>query len=55
MIRLSKAKELLCETTLCIWEIAERIGFECPYYFSHIFKVKTGMTPSEYRQTSSGE
>jgi|GEM_PF-5215060 len=26
MIRLSKAKELLCETTLRIWEIAERVG-----------------------------
>ena len=50
MIRLSKAKDLLCETTLHIWEIAERVGFECPYYFGRIFKVKTGMTPGEYRQ-----
>ena len=53
MIRLSKAKELLCETTLHIWEIAERVGFECPYYFGRIFKAKTGMTPGEYRQASS--
>jgi len=53
MVRLSKAKELLCETMLHIWEIAERVGFECPYYFGRIFKVKTGMTPGEYRQTSS--
>jgi AraC-like DNA-binding protein/quercetin dioxygenase-like cupin family protein len=50
MIRLNKAKELLRETTLRIWEIAERVGFECPYYFGRIFKAKTGMTPGEYRQ-----
>jgi AraC-like DNA-binding protein len=54
MIRLSKAKKLLCETTLRIGKIAERVGFECPYYFSRIFKAKTGMTPGEYRQTPSG-
>jgi len=54
MVRLSKAKELLCETTLRIGKIAERVGFECPYYFGRIFKAKTGMTPGEYRQASSG-
>jgi AraC-like DNA-binding protein/quercetin dioxygenase-like cupin family protein len=53
MVRLSKAKKLLCETTLGIGKIAERVGFECPYYFGRIFKAKTGMTPGEYRQTSS--
>ena len=53
MVRLSKAKELLCETTLRIWEIGKRVGFECPYYFGRIFKAKTGMTPGEYRQASS--
>jgi len=52
MIRLSKAKDLLCETTLGIGKIGERVGFECPYYFGRIFKAKTGMTPGEYRQTS---
>jgi len=53
MIRLSKAKELLCETMLGIGKIAERVGFECPYYFGRTFKAKTGITPGEYRQTSS--
>jgi AraC-like DNA-binding protein/quercetin dioxygenase-like cupin family protein len=53
MIRLSKAKELLCETTLPIWKIAERVGFKCPYYFGRFFKAKIGMTPGEYRQASS--
>jgi AraC-like DNA-binding protein len=49
-VRLSKAKDLLCETMLGIGKIGERVGFECPYYFGRIFKAKTGMTPGEYRQ-----
>ena len=53
MVRLSKAKDLLCETTLPVGKIAERVGFESPYYFGRIFKAKTSMTPGEYRQTSS--
>jgi len=53
-IRLNKAKELLCETTLPIGEIAEQLGFESPYYFSRFFNKKIGMTAREYRQTSSG-
>jgi len=44
MVRLSKAKELLCETTLHIGKIAEWVGFECPYYFGRIFKAKTGFS-----------
>jgi AraC-like DNA-binding protein/quercetin dioxygenase-like cupin family protein len=53
-IRLDKAKELLCETTLPIGEIAEQLGFRDQYYFARFFKAKTGITASEYRQTSSG-
>ena len=53
MIRLSKAKELLCETSLPVGEIAEQLSFESPYYFSRFFKAKIGMTAREYRQTSS--
>ena len=54
MIRLDKAKELLCETTLPIGEIADQLGFRDPYYFARFFKAKTGMTAGEYRQTASG-
>jgi len=54
MIRLNKAKELLCTTSLSIGEIADQLGFESIYYFSRFFKAKFGMTASEYRQTSSG-
>jgi len=29
--------------------VAYNLGFEYPQYFSKIFKLKTGMTPAEYR------
>jgi len=52
-IRLDKAKELLCETTLPIGEIAEQLGFRDQFYFARFFKAKTGITAGEYRQTAS--
>ena len=40
--------ELLCQTTLKNYEIAEKVGFSDPHYFSIAFKKATGMTPKEY-------
>jgi AraC-like DNA-binding protein len=40
----------LRETALTIAEIAARAGFESEFYFSRLFKKKTGQTPSEYRR-----
>jgi len=54
VIRLDKAKELLCETTLPIGKIADQLGFRDQFYFARFFKAKTGMTAREYRQTASG-
>jgi len=53
MLRLSKAKELLCETTLPIGEIAYQLGYDDVRLFYLLFKSRIGMAPSEYRQTSS--
>ena len=46
--RMDKAKELLEHTTLKNYEIAERVGFSDPHYFSISFKKMTGMTPTVY-------
>lgn len=35
---MEKAKEYLRETGLCTYEIAERIGFADPHYFSLSFR-----------------
>lgn len=49
-VRLKHAKELLRNTTLKIYEIADKVGYSVDsQYFSTSFKSKTGMSPSEYR------
>ena len=49
-LRMEKAKEYLRETDLCTYEIADRIGFADPHYFSLTFRRRTGMTPKQYRE-----
>jgi AraC-like DNA-binding protein len=48
-LRLLRAKELLSTTDLTIKEIAYRLNFESPDYFSAKFKAKMGCKPSEIR------
>lgn len=47
--RTEKAKELLINSQLKIYEIGEQVGFRNPRYFSSIFRKLTGMTPNEFR------
>ncbi|MBQ9356468.1 MAG: helix-turn-helix domain-containing protein [Prevotella sp.] len=49
-LRLQRAKELLTTTTMSIKEIAYRLNFESPDYFSSKFKAKTGRKPTDLRQ-----
>lgn len=49
-LRLQRAKELLSTTNMSIKEIAYRLNFESPDYFSAKFKAKTGRRPSELRE-----
>jgi len=53
-IRIEKAKELLTDTTLRNYEIAERVGYLDPHYFSIVFKKATGQSPSDFsRETKA--
>ena len=45
----SRAKTVLLISNKTISEIAYDFGFEYPQNFSKLFKSKTGMTPTEYR------
>ena len=45
---MEKAKELLEQTALKNYEIAEKVGFSDPHYFGISFKKMTGKTPTEY-------
>ena len=47
-VRMEKAKELLENTTMKNYEIAEKVGFSDPHYFGISFKKMTGKTPTEY-------
>lgn len=48
-LRIGKARELLLSTTLRIKEIAYQTGFDSVFYFSKLFKKKTGESPSTCR------
>jgi AraC-like DNA-binding protein len=48
-LRIRQAKELLINTNLSIKEISYRLGFESIFYFSRVFKSKTGINPTEYK------
>lgn len=48
--RMQKAKELLLGTNLKLYEVAEKVGYTDPKYFSRRFKEATGYLPAEYRK-----
>lgn len=50
--RIGLAKSLLHTTSLKVYEITRRCGYENTAYFIRVFKAVTGLTPQEYR---SGE
>lgn len=49
-VRIEKAKELLQDGNIKLYEVALRIGFTDSNYFSTLFKKNVGCTPSEYRE-----
>ena len=48
-IRMKKAKSLLKNSQLKIYEIATMIGYQDDKYFRKVFKKVEGITPNEYR------
>ncbi|MFB9279474.1 response regulator transcription factor [Cohnella cellulosilytica] len=48
--RIHKAKELLRDTSLKAYEIAEETGFSTHSYFVRVFKNTTGLSPGEYKK-----
>ncbi|GMV81069.1 MAG: hypothetical protein AMXMBFR7_22530 [Planctomycetota bacterium] len=49
-MRIELAKELLSTTPLPVGEVARRVGYADPNFFSRIFHEKTGLAPREHRR-----
>src|SRR5690625_262845 len=49
-VRIEKAKQMLRQTDMRIYEVAEKVGFGSPDYFVTQFEKTEGSTPSKYRQ-----
>ncbi len=48
-VRIQKSKYLLAQGEFTISEIAYKVGFASPAYFSTVFKNKIGVTPTEFK------
>ena len=51
-IKITWATTLLRQRNLNIAEVARRVGYTTPYYFSCVFKRHSGSSPREYRRTA---
>lgn len=49
-LRMLKARDMLLNTQLKLYEIADRLGYEDPIYFSRIFKDYYGLSPNEFKK-----
>lgn len=49
-LKMMRARELLLSTNKSIKEISFELGFQSIHYFSRIFKIKTGVNPSQFRK-----
>jgi nucleoside-diphosphate-sugar epimerase len=47
----NKKKEKLSTTNLIVNQIAFELGFKYPQSFAKLFKMKTNVTPLEFRQS----
>ncbi|MNJ49717.1 HTH-type transcriptional activator Btr [compost metagenome] len=47
--RIQRAKELLQDPSIKVYEVAERVGIQTTAYFAYLFKKLVGSTPQDYR------
>lgn len=54
-LKIERACQLLLNTNMKINQVALKLGFDDPYYFSRIFKKIAGSSPKAYRATFAKE
>ena len=52
-LRVDHARKMLQYSNQTVQSIAFHLGFSSPYYFTRVFKNRTGYTPTEYRKLRS--
>lgn len=50
--KIQVAKQLLLTTNMRVYEISEQLCFADTYYFSNLFKQKTGLSPLKFRSAN---
>ncbi|WP_313896022.1 AraC family transcriptional regulator [Streptomyces sp. YIM 98790] len=53
--RTLEAKRLLAATDLTVRQVASRVGYPDPAYFSRFFRRETGMSPGDFRRGSRAD
>lgn len=48
--KIKRAKELMKDSNLRVYEVADQLGFESAFYFSKVFKKVEGISPREFIQ-----
>jgi AraC-like DNA-binding protein len=51
-LKVNEAKRLLASGE-SVGAVAEKLGFEDPFYFSRLFRKHSGMSPAEYKKTAA--
>jgi len=51
-VRLKKAAQMLLQTSLSVSEVAYRVGFNDPGYFSRCFREEFGLSPRDFQKNS---
>ena len=51
--RIEKAKSFLSKSNYSITEISNKCGYKSEFHFMRQFKKETGLTPTEFRRSSS--
>ena len=50
-LKMKEACKMLRSTSLRVYEVAQRLGYQDPYYFSRIFRKVVGISPKEYQNS----
>lgn len=50
-VRIRKAKELLADMDIKIYQVADMVGYRSTKHFSQVFKANVGMTPLSYKKS----